>query len=228
MYSRLKYDPLLKNLKTILPPKIYDKVIIQYNLGKRDYERKILSQEEGSTTFEVSFENRASEEDIIENEVDLACPSTKYIVEYSDKIVCSCNYYETTGLICRHIFFICFCENIEDMHRLVISKRWSLSFEQLEKHFSSLPENRILNKSEEKKNIQDESSSIMEISDKKEEKFEEKKREDQDDKAINEVDSENEESKSVSPRKESPIKNFRKVVVKKGAPTKAAKGKFII
>jgi len=51
MYSLLEYDTLLKSLKAILPARIYDKVIIQYNLGKRDYEKKIISQDEGGFTF---------------------------------------------------------------------------------------------------------------------------------------------------------------------------------
>jgi len=93
-----------------------------------------------ASLFEVNFKNRADEDDLIVNEVDLARPSTKYIVHHEDKITCNCGYFDTTGLICRHIFFICFCENIKDINKLVISQRWNVSLEMVEKHFINLPE----------------------------------------------------------------------------------------
>ena len=223
MYSLLEYDPLLKGLKAVLPVKIYDKVIIQYNLGKRDYERKLISQEEGRSVFEVTFQNRANEEDLIENEVDLASPATKYIVKCEEKVTCNCNYFKTTGLICRHEFFICFCENVKDVNKLVISKRWSFSFEQVEKHFIKLPEKKLPIAFEEKKEIKEEDSLNMEISQNKEEKIEESDKKLERDGVGNASDNENEESHSSKKEKElsqSPIKNFKKVVVKKGAPRK--------
>jgi len=39
IYQLLEYDSLLKNLKAILPSRVYEKHIVQYNLGKRDYEK---------------------------------------------------------------------------------------------------------------------------------------------------------------------------------------------
>ena len=81
IYQLLEYDSLLKNLKTILPPKVYDKHIIQYNLGKRDYDKVLLEQEQGIVMFEVFYNGKVDdnhENDMFVNEEDPIMPQNRY------------------------------------------------------------------------------------------------------------------------------------------------------
>lgn len=159
--SLLEYDSLLRNLKEILPSKIYNKILIQYALGRRDYVKTSL---EGGDIpqFQVQFKNNQSPEDIFINEIDIGSDNPIYKVSCGDKIECNCGYFELTGMLCRHIFFICVTENIKDLSKLRISDRWALSLEgSSDKHFCTLPEP-IVNQIEESK-IEDQVQ-ILEIS----------------------------------------------------------------
>ncbi len=53
LYNFLEFYSLLKNLKKVFSLKIYNKLIIQYSLGKRDYQKRILFREEDSASFQV-------------------------------------------------------------------------------------------------------------------------------------------------------------------------------
>ena len=125
--SLLEYDSLLRNLKEALPSKIYTKHLIQYALGRRDYIKLNLLDE--NSEFQVQFHDNKNSEDIFINEIDLDSPKTIYKVKFGDKIDCSCGFFESTGMVCRHIFFICVTENIKDISKLRISNRWPVSLE---------------------------------------------------------------------------------------------------
>jgi len=58
IYQLLEYDSLLKNLKVILPSRVYEKHIVQYNLGKRDYEKVRGLEEDGIPVFDVIFNGK--------------------------------------------------------------------------------------------------------------------------------------------------------------------------
>ena len=63
IYQLLEYDSLLKNLKVILPSRVYEKHIVQYNLGKRDYEKVRGLEEDGIPVFDVIFNGKPEEND---------------------------------------------------------------------------------------------------------------------------------------------------------------------
>jgi len=226
MYQLLEYDSLLKSLKEILPAKIYDKHIVQYNLGKRDYEKRQLDPEEGKSVFEVSYVGKVDESDIFENEIDSTVPQNKYKVICGEKIACNCGFFETTGMICRHVFFISFCENIKEVKRFSVSKRWNISLEEVKKHFPVAPEPEVkleeLKKEEPLIPDQDDNEAL-EIVFSKENADEEKS-------LLKAFEEEEIEAREPKPKKVL-MHNPEKVEKTKGAPkkgqTKAKKGSFI-
>jgi len=58
----------------------------------------------------------------------------------------SCSFFERTGLICRHIFHICFIKNETTAERLCIADRWRKSFENITPHFKFTNSSRIYEK----------------------------------------------------------------------------------
>jgi len=136
VYDLLEYASLLRDLKQILPQKVYEKHVIQYALGRRDYVKKIVAEDKESTTYLVAYEDKSKTEDLFENEIDAAEGDPIYRVISGERFYCDCGFFERTGMVCRHIFFICTCENMKDIRRLNISQRWlSLEFP-YETHFA--------------------------------------------------------------------------------------------
>jgi len=86
----------------------------------------------------VQIQDNKSPEDIFVNEIDSDIPNIIYKVTCKEKISCNCGFYETTGMICRHIFFICTTENSKDVSKLRIFDRWIVSLEEIsENHFTA-------------------------------------------------------------------------------------------
>ena len=129
-----------------------------------------------------------------------------------EKIDCSCGYFEATGMVCRHIFFICVTENIKDISKLRISDKWILSLEmEPEKHFCTSPE--LINNAQErspKDGRSQDSVQIIEITTQK--------------CSLDTVEQEPQAFNLQNPKiNQTPVNNFEKVLTKKGAP----KGKKI-
>jgi len=105
IYALLEYDSLLKNLKKLLPERIYQRHIIQHALGKRDYKKELKSKTPNTVVYHVVYEDRSTTTDVFRNEIDSGGGNNVYEVTVSKKIFCNCGFYEQTGMICRHIFF---------------------------------------------------------------------------------------------------------------------------
>jgi len=106
-------------------------------------------------------------------------------------------------MVCRHVFFICICENIRDIQKLQISRRWLSLNHLISSHFSVLPD---IEPKQLTENHNDEGIKI--------DLFEEKK--------IEQTETNNHEN-NKEPQKEEEITNMKKVVNKKGAPKKGTK-----
>jgi len=134
--SLIEYDSLLRDLKSVLPSKVYDQCLMQYALGRRDYTKKVLLEEKTQTVYNVAYEDKSHQGDAIKNHIDAARVNPIYTVVSGEKMTCNCGYFESTGLVCRHIFFICGCESMRDIRRLNISSRWLALLSSNEIHFS--------------------------------------------------------------------------------------------
>jgi hypothetical protein len=129
VYAILEKDILLQKIKELVAPMIYDKVIWQYVLSRNPYTKKELKPQNSEKLFQIFLEEKKEtsndESDIekVEGE-SLYKPLRKYMVSVGEKITCDCGLFETCGLICRHIFFICSNLSIRDTKFLQISNRW--------------------------------------------------------------------------------------------------------
>lgn len=94
-----------------------------------------MQEEKDRLIYEVLYDDGNEKDDIFINEIDQAYPNTLYQVICGEKVTCNCGFFESSGMICRHVFFICSCNNIKDVTKLCVSKRWSLSLEEPAKHF---------------------------------------------------------------------------------------------
>ena len=199
IFALLEFDSLLRDLKKILSPRIYEKEVIQYSLGRRDYDRTLIASNEESVVYKVFFADKSTDFDLFYNDIDINTEKPVYEVICSDKITCSCDFYDKTGLVCRHIFFICNCENIREVSRLKISQRWINLDESNKMHFSHQLE--LLISAPKAVSAIDQNKEILEVVKEENESIE-----------IVEVTSKVED-----------LTNMKKVVSKKGAPKKGNK-----
>lgn len=117
----LEIDPLLNELSNFLPSKVMLKQFEEYSLSKK-YSNKQISKMENKEIYEVQYDRKLDIEEGSDQKV-----YNKHKVVYGSKITCDCEFYERTGLICRHILHICAIKNEKTLTRLVIRDRWRRS-----------------------------------------------------------------------------------------------------
>ena len=205
---------MLRDLKKILPQKVYEKHIIQYALGKRDYRNKVVKVEDDKSIIEVFYKKEMDQVELFKNEVDESMPNNVYTITLSDKITCDCGFFNRTGMVCRHIFFICSIENVKDVQKLEISDRWLISLEYFRDSHFTQPPNKEEPKDENDTTLQKKDDQILEIQMIKDEDLSGQ---------INSLQEEElpKKVKVSITKNDVKVPNFSKVVKKKGAPKKS-------